>query len=237
MIRVAIIEDEKKHSERLNACLQRFGIERKKEFSVDFFEDGLDFVSDYHFNYEIVFFDIELPHMNGMECAFRLRRIDTNVVIVFVTNMVQYAVKGYEVGAMGFVVKPVEYFAFTILMDKVVDKIEKDTAQDIFIHSGDQGIRISSRDIYYVEVMDHYLIYHTTEGDFRVTGKLADTELRLGEVNFFRCSKCYLVNLRYVKEVNESEITVGKDKIYISRRRKKDFLIALNGFMRRGGAL
>ncbi len=236
MIRVAIIEDEKKHSERLNACLQHFGKERKKEFSVDFFEDGLNFVSDYHFNYDIVFLDIELPHMNGMECAFRLRRLDSNVVIVFVTNMVQYAVKGYEVGAMGFVVKPIEYFAFTILMDKVVEKIESDTTQDVFIGSGDQGVRISSRDIYYVEVIDHYLIYHTAEGDFRVTGKLADTELRLGDV-FFRCSKCYLVNLRHVKEINESEITVGKDKIYISRRRKKDFLIALNGFFGRGGAI
>lgn len=237
MIKVAIIEDEKKHSERLNSCLQHFGKERSKEFSVDIFEDGLNFVSDYHFNYDIVFFDIELPHMNGMECAFRLRRLDSNVVIVFVTGMVQYAVKGYEVGAMGFVVKPIEYFSFTLLMDKVIDKIEKDTAQDIFINNGDQGIRISSRDVYYIEVIDHYLVYHTAEGDFRVTGKMANVELQLGDANFFRCSKCYLVNFRHVKEINESEITVGKDKLFISRRRKKDFLIALNGFFGRGGAI
>ena len=134
MIRVAIVEDDRNHAESLHLFLKRFGKERNQEFSVDFFDNGMDFVSDYNGSYEIVLMDIEMPHMNGMDCAFRLRRVDRNVIIVFVTSMVQYAVKGYEVGAMGFVVKPIEYFSFTILMDKILEKIETESAKEFFIN-------------------------------------------------------------------------------------------------------
>ena len=237
MIRVAIVEDDRNHAESLHLFLKRFGKERNQEFSVDFFDNGMDFVSDYNGSYEIVLMDIEMPHMNGMDCAFRLRRVDRNVIIVFVTSMVQYAVKGYEVGAMGFVVKPIEYFSFTILMDKILEKIETESAKELFIRSGDHARRLSSRDIYYIEVMDHYLIYHTVNGDFRETGKLTDVELQLGDSDFFRCGKSYLVNLRYVREVGDNEVTVGNDKLLISRRRKKGFLLAVNSFFRRGGGV
>ncbi len=237
MIRVAIVEDDKKHAERLYLFLRQFGKERNQEFSADFFDNGMDFVSDYNGSYEIVLMDIEMPYMNGMDCAFRLRRVDKNVIIVFVTSMVQYAVKGYEVGAMGFVVKPIEYFSFAVLMDKILEKIEADSAKELFIGNGDHVKRLLSRDIYYIEVMDHYLIYHTVNGEFREIGKMSDVELQLGGSDFFRCSKSYLVNLRYVREVGDNEATVGNDKLLISRRRKKGFLLAVNSFFRRGGGI
>lgn len=235
MIRVAIVEDKKEHAESLNGFLDRFGKERGQEFSVDFFCNGMDFISDYNSCYDIVFMDIEMPHMNGMDCAFRLRRVDKNVALIFVTGMAQYAVKGYEVEAIGYIVKPLTYFPFAVLMDKVIKKIEEDTSKEIYLGTGDHIKRIFLRDLYYVEVLDHYLIYHTTEGEFREIGRMKDAEQILGEHHFFRCSNCYLVNMLYVWEINDTEITVGKDKIFISRRRKKAFMNAINDFLKRGG--
>lgn len=235
MIRVAIVEDTKEHADSLNSFLVRFGKERGQEFSVAFFDNGMDFISDYDSRYDIIFMDIEMPHMNGMDCAFRLRDIDKNVALIFVTSMVQYAVKGYEVDAVGYIVKPLVYFPFSVLMGKVIDKINSNSAKEVYIGSGDHVKRISSRELAYVEVMDHYLIYHTTEGEFREIGRMKDVEEALGECGFFRCSNCYLVNMFFVTEINDTEVTVGKDKILVSRRRKKAFMTAINDFLKRGG--
>ena len=235
MLRVAIVEDEPRQAENLRAMLARFASECKTEIVTELFSNGMDFISDYIPCYDVVFMDIEMPYLNGMDCAFKLREIDKSVQLVFVTNMVQYAVKGYEVGAVGYIVKPLEYFPFSVLMRKVAERVVADGSQEIYIGGGDYVRRIYARDIYYIEVMDHYLIYHTADGEFRQIGKMKDVEALLGEADFFRCSNCYLVNLRHVRGIEGSEVTVGKDKIQISRRRKKEFLFAVNGYFRGQG--
>ena len=236
MLRVAIVEDEPSHAENLRAMLARFSSESKIEIQSEVFSSGMDFVSDYVPRFDAVFMDIEMPHMNGMDCAFKLRALDGSVQLIFVTSMVQYAVRGYEVGAIGYIVKPIEYFPFAVLMRKVAQRAAESGSKEIYIGGGDHVRRLFARDIYYIEVMDHYLIYHTTEGEFRQIGKMKDIEAQLGDSDFYRCSNCYLVNLRHVRGVDESEVIVGKDRIQISRRRKKDFLLAVNNYFRGQGA-
>ena len=124
MINVAIIEDDIKAAERLQKHVRQYEVESGEEFSVFAFTDAIDFVSDYAPKYDAIFMDIELPHMNGFDAAVRLRRIDKDVPLVFVTNMMKYAVKGYEVDAVGYMLKPVDYFAFKTQMDKIRRIIE-----------------------------------------------------------------------------------------------------------------
>ena len=102
MLNIAIVEDEPAHAEVLRGFLQRYAAERGEEVAAEVFPSGLDFVSDYQPRYDAVFMDIEMPHMNGMDCAFKLRERDAEVPLVFVTGMAQYAVKGYEAGAIGY---------------------------------------------------------------------------------------------------------------------------------------
>lgn len=234
-LKIAIVEDERPHAEIIEGYLAQFGRERNVEISSELFTSGLDFVSDYKPEYDAILMDIEMPHMNGMDCAFRLRKTDGNVIIIFITSMVQYAVKGYEVAAMGYMLKPVKYTPFAILMDKVLQRVSTDKGMDIFIGGEDHARRISSRDLYYVEVLDHYLIYHTSEGQFKCLGRMKDAEEKLASQNFFRCSYGYLVNLRFVRGIEGSDVFVDKDVVQISRRRKKEFLIALNEYHNRGG--
>lgn len=236
-LKVAIVEDEVAQADILFDFLTRFCAERKLELHADRFLNGVDFVTEYSPRYDAVFLDIEMPHMNGMECAVKLREKDKDVSLIFVTNMVQYAVKGYEVGALGYIVKPVEYFSFSVLMGKVCDKVVMNDAKEIFIGSGDRVRRIYSRDLCYVEVLDHYLLWHIAgEAEpFRCLGRMKDVEKILEGQSFFRCSNCYLVNLRHVNGVDGNDIVVGKDTIQISRRRKKLFLLALNAYIKEGG--
>lgn len=234
MIRVAVVEDEQKHAQELQLFLRRYAAEKSVDLSMEFFSNGLDFVSDYNSRFDVVFMDIEMPHMNGMECAFKLRQLDQNVALIFVTGMTQYAVKGYEVDAVGYIVKPVSYFPFSVLMDKVVARLSNVVAKEIFIQKGDYLKRISSRKLWFVEVMDHYLIYHTQEGTFREIGRMKDMETQLCDYDFFRCSNSYLINLRFVREIDEDEVTVGDEKVPISRRRKKELLLAMGKFLKRG---
>lgn len=235
MLRVAIVEDEPQQTENLRAMLARFAAECKTEIVAEAFPNGMDFISDYIPRYDVVFMDIEMPFMNGMDCAFKLREIDKNVQLIFVTNMVQYAVKGYEVGAVGYIVKPIEYFPFSVLMRKVAERADAAGSQEIYIGGGDYVRRLNARDIEYVEVMDHYLIYHTAEGEFRQIGKMKEVEALLGKADFFRCSNCYLVNLRHVRGIEGGEVIVGKDRLQISRRRKKEFLLAVNSYFKGKG--
>ncbi|MBO5458190.1 MAG: response regulator transcription factor [Clostridia bacterium] len=233
MIKIAVVEDEEECSKRMDEFLSRYGQEKGIEFSVRFFRDGVDFISDYDPQTDAVFMDIKMPHMNGMDCALKLRKLDVDVPLVFVTSTVQYAVKGYEVDAMGYMVKPISYFPFSLIMDKLVAKITQNPQDEIYIQGRDYTKRISARNLYYVEVIDHYLIYHTTEGEYREIGKLKDVEAKLLEFDFFRCSNSYLVNLRFVQEIDEEQVVIGKERIFISRRRKKDFLVALNEFLKK----
>lgn len=235
MIRAAVVEDETEHAEKLNEYIMRYGQEKHIEFSVEFFQNGMDFLSDYNHRVDLVFMDIEMPHMNGMECAEKLRKLDENVPLVFVTSSMQYAIKGYLVEALGYMVKPVAYFPFSVLMDKATSRIMQLNTKEILIKNRDFTKRIYSRDLYYVEIMDHYLIYHTTEGEFREVGKLKDVEERLTDFDFFRCSNSHLVNLRFVQGIEDDEVLVASEKIFISRRRKKEFLVALNSYLKRGG--
>lgn len=235
-IRAAIVEDDRNHAGVLQDYLLRYGQERGMEILAELFSSGLDFVSDYVPRFDVVFMDIDMPHMNGMDCAFKLREMDWDVPIVFVTSMVQYAVKGYEVEALGYMVKPVEYYSFSVLMDKVCMRQSERGEKRLCVGSGDRMRRIPLRNLYYVEVLDHYLIYHVAGGEeLRLIGKMKEVEDALAGKNFFRCSNCYLVNLSHVLGIDGNEITVGKDKIQISRRRKKEFLIALHSYLNGGG--
>ena len=156
MIRVAIVEDEETHADNIKKYLNKYSGERNVEFSVDWFSDAINFISDYNAKYDIVFMDIEMPHMNGMDCAEKLRQLDNNVILIFVTNMVQYAVKGYEVDAMGYIVKPIAYVPFCVLMDKVVRRVAQTPDKEIHIKKDGYVKVIPVRNLMYVEVSDHY---------------------------------------------------------------------------------
>lgn len=145
--------------------------------------------------------------------------------------MAKYAIRGYEVQALDYVLKPVKYEAFTVKMDKVKRLAEKKKDKSISIKTGTATHRLLLSHIQYVEVVQHLLIFHTEDGDFSTRGVLKDVEAVLEENGFYKCNKCYLVNLRHVRSVHDGMVLVGNDQLQVSRARKKAFAEAVADYI------
>ena len=102
MIRIAIVEDDRHDREALKKCLNRYEKENQVKFSVTEFQDGEDIVTDYTASYDLIILDIEMAFLNGMKAAEKIRELDTNVIIIFITNMPQYAIQGYKCAGLYF---------------------------------------------------------------------------------------------------------------------------------------
>ena len=193
----------------------------------------MTFLSEYDADCDIVFMDIQLPDLNGMDAAIKLRKIDDKVTIVFITNLMQYAVDGYQVRALDFIVKPVAYYNFAIKMKRILKERRLNLSyEEELLLSGEHVIkRLAVSAIKYIEVIGHYLTFHTFEGVISTCGFLADMEKNLKDKHFSRCNNCYLVNLKYVTEVSATSCTVDGEELQISRRRRKNFMDDLTMFM------
>ena len=154
--------------------------------------------------------------MSGMEVARRVRREDQHVAIVFITNMANHALQGYEVEAMDFIVKPYTYEVFQFRMDRVVHRVErKKSNRAVLLTSNDQVYRVLLSELLYVEVAQHTLIYHTEQGEIAVRGSMREAEKALMPYGFCKCSQSYLIHLRFVTRVKDDEVFLNKERIHI----------------------
>lgn len=151
MIHIAIVEDEMNYVRTLEDYIQRYRQEKQEEIRVSIFADGEDIMENYDGQFDIILMDIQMRFMDGMTAAEKIRDLDREVVILFITNMIQYAVKGYEVDAMDYVLKPVEYFAFSQKLDKAIGRISRNTQKYIAIPTTDGMKKVAVSDIYYIE--------------------------------------------------------------------------------------
>ncbi len=224
MVRVAIVEDEAPAAQELEALVKSYFHEKGRDCAVSRYESALLFFDAYRADFDLVFMDIEMPDIDGMRAAEKLREKDALVLLVFVTNMRQYAVRGYSVNALDFIIKPPVRATFFPLMDKVQRILDARTGTDISVKTAAGMYRVAARDIRYIEVRRHRLFFHTEQGDFEAWGNLRDIERMLPQALFSRCNLCYLVGLAHVRGVEGEEVLVGEDRLKISRPRRKEFL-------------
>ncbi len=231
MIRIAIVEDDKNYQQELLAHLKTYEKENNEKFQISIFSDGDEIVEDYNAEFDLILMDIEMRFMDGMSAAEEIRKVDSEVVIIFITNMPQYAMKGYEVEALDYVLKPLTYFALARRIEKAIARIQKRTHKylSIPIKGGIQKISVAK--LSYVEIRDHDLIFHTLKETYYSKGTLGAIEEMLEGQNFFRCNKCYLVNLEYIEGLKNNEVIIGDEVIQVSRAKKKKLLDVLNQYM------
>lgn len=235
MIRCAIVEDEDNAAGLLIKYIEHYSQKRNFTFSVTRFKNAVTFLTEYKSNYEIIFMDIDLPMLSGMDACFELRKKDPEVVLIFVTNMAQFAIQGYEVNALSFIVKPVTYYNFEQKLDRAIKKVNCLVDDVIPINRNKSVLRIKAGNLKYVEVIKHELIYHGDTGTYRSYGSLKDVEAILDKFHFVKCNSCYLVNLKYVTEIKNHTVVVGGEELRISRPKRKEFVRAMNIFLAEGG--
>lgn len=231
MYRIAIVEDTPEDSVRLEQHLARYREEHDVIFQTQMFSDGMSFLEEYKANFDVILMDIEMPHMNGLEAARRLREVDENVCLIFTTNMAKYAIEGYEVRALDFIVKPVEYRNFSIKLQRALEIRKRLQTKELRLNTLNGMQRIQLEDLYYIEVIDHTLLYHTAHGTFEERGSIKQKEELLAQHGFARCNNSFLLNLRYVASISNGRVTVKDRSISIGRTKKKEFLQKLTDFM------
>ena len=205
MIRIAIADDDAAFLAKIEKYIQKYQKENGEDIQLTAFSDAKELIEGYSPVYDIVILDIEMPGMNGMEAAEKIRQADEDVVLMFITNMIQYAIRGYSVGALDFVMKPVNYYTFSLKLTRAIGRIQK-IEKEILLKQQDSVKKVPVEEIYYVEIQNRMLYYHTSEG----------------------------VNLKYVTEVRDSTVIVAGKELEISQRKKNTFLNALMDYVGEG---
>lgn len=227
MIHVAIVENEKADRELLMQYTRRFFEEVQHPLVLHVFSDGQALLDNYPEGVQVIFMDIEMEHMDGMAAARALRKFDSNAILVFITNLFQYALDGYAVNAMDFIVKPVYYTSFRDCMDKVMLRVERQGSSLLQV-SYDKSLRyVDIGMIYYIETDGKKTRLHTRAGDMTCGDSLKALEAKLVPFGFYRCHQAFLVNLLYVDSMTARDVIVQGNALPLSRYKKTEFLNAL----------
>ena len=236
-MKIAIIEDEKQFSTLLTNHIDRYVEEEGCNVETTIFDNPIVFLDKCNANdfYEVIFLDINMPQMNGMEVAKKIRKLHIHTIIVFVTNMPQYAIHGYSVNAFDFIVKPIMYGNFSIKLSSALHCLKQKKDVSLCVSNKDGKVYINSSNIKYIEVVQHMLIYHLADGrKVAASGSLSMVEKELSGTSFALCNRCYLVNLKYVTSIKGFDLYLGNEKIFISRSKKTSFIKEVNDFLAEG---
>ncbi|MBO7364260.1 MAG: response regulator transcription factor [Lachnospiraceae bacterium] len=231
MIQVAIVEDEASERSRIRECLRYMEETENIVFGITEFSSGSAFIARYAMQYDIVFMDIQMPGMDGMKTAHALREADPAVLLIFVTNMAQFAIQGYEVDAMDYILKPINKYSFSMKVRRAIARTTKRFDEFIYVKKDNEKVKIQISDIRYLEVNGHYVTYHTVSGNIDEYSTLKEAADKVNRDYFVKCSQSYLLNLKYVSSVKKETVYIGETAFYISRSQKKPFMDAFTKFI------
>lgn len=233
--KIAVVEDNK--VERQTLLDQLAALQKQDGLSLEIlpFSSGSEFLAQYKADYALVFLDIDMPGLNGIETAHAIRRADSTVILIFVTNMAQYALTGYEVEAFDYILKPINPYNFAIKVRRALKRANKDQDNTISVREKGAVYRVQIADIRYLEVTGHYVVYHTAAGNLTEYSTLKDACQKINSPLFAQCNQSYLVNLKYVDSVSRTSVHVAGQELFISRKMRSSFLAAAAGYF--GGCL
>ena len=231
MIRIAIVDDNLEDQKHIESCLAFLAEKDHLEFSVEKYSSGDSFLFHYERNFDVVLMDIDMPGRNGLETARALRLMDENVMLIFLTALAQYAIQGYEVHAMSYIMKPVNKYDLAMKLSRTIHRIGDGRNKRIPIYVEKTMHMVSASAIRYAEVHGHYVTWHTTNGPLTEYGSLKSAEAKLTHFPFARCCRYYLANLRYVTSVTEDEVQLGDTHLLLSQSQRKEFLSALSKYI------
>lgn len=222
---VALVEDEEEQAIHLKDLFSKLENEKKYIFHVFEYGSSIEFLETYKSKYDIIFLDIKMPGMNGMDLAKEIRKIDNLVPIIFVTSLAQYAIEGYQVHAVDYVLKPVNYPEFKLKMTRILPTIKEKNKNSLILEN-EQGVsRINFSSISYVETDGHQVIFHIVEDNgnnviYRKYQSMKKTIEQLKDDMFLQINSCYLVNLYHIKSLSKNSVFLKDDtELLISRPR------------------
>lgn len=232
MYRVLMLEDEPEEAQRLQRLIERYGEENHERFDVTWYTSAVEMAANKR-HFDLMLFDIDLPGFTGIEAAELIRVYDEVTPIIFVTNLAKYAVKGYEVGALGFIVKPATYGGFKMSLDRAMRQIRQSSGRSIVVTDDDGSRVIPLSEMVWAEVRGHHTTYHLESGEsFNSYGSLTQLEKDLEGAPVIRISKSFLINMDKVQRIRTSTLLmVTGDELTMSRSLKRDIVKQLADYL------
>jgi len=234
LVRIAVCDDKSFFREKLSTIANEF-FGNSEAVKIERFSTGKDLVkahSESRFN--IIFLDIEMPELSGMDAGKAIRCIDKTVLIIFVTSHADYVWQSLKIEAFDFIRKPYEDAEVYDVLRRAVNK-SRDQLIEIEIKYKDTVNVLNIGDIVFIEIQKRHLKFITTSNEFTCIGKLDYYDHLLSPYGFSRCHKSYLVNMGFIESVSDKDVIemyLGKH-VQIATRAKKDFLRAYNDFRAR----
>ncbi len=231
-MRIAVCDDEEKFREQVRDKIDK--VSGSLDVVVDTYSDGYKLLEAFDRNpYDVLFLDIEMPAMDGITLAKKLRERNDKIYIVFLTGHIEYALEGYEVRALRYLTKPVQEDKLREVLRYVMDKSTK--KKQLMIKEDGEEILINVADILYFEAQNQYIMIYTTTDKYLVRYNIGDFEEQLKGDGFFRTHRGYLVSLAKVKRLVKSDVLIdtpdGEITVPISRSNLKAVKEALYAFV------
>ena len=229
-MRVAICDDENMQLSETKASLE--SAYKSLDLVVDTYHSGaalLDAVAVIH--YDLIILDIEMPGLNGIDTAKKLRKLEEGTAIVFLTSHVEYALEGYEVNALRYLTKPANTKKLSEIITYLLEQKKKD--KRILLRNNEEVEMVCVAEIYYMEAQDQMIRIVTDKGEYRNRYNLGDYEAQLGAQGFFRIHRGYLINLGHVLRLTGREIVMEDGTLLpVSRTKEAALKNALLHYVR-----
>lgn len=234
MIYFAIVENETEQTKQTTEMIERYLKEKNVSGQIAAFDNGFDFLESKE-PFDIVFMDIDMPGINGMETAMKMRKEKKEYKLIFVTNLPQYAIDGYKVEALDFILKPMTYADFSLAMKRAITSMGSREENSFALPIHGKFIKFKSNEVLYFEMVRHDVHLHLENGEEHVFRySLSKIEEALNPEVFFKCNSGCIINLDKVKSLDGDTIVMeNHDHVSISRSHRKDALSRLTDFYTR----
>ena len=228
-VRIAICDDEEIYRIELKTLLDKLLI--NDDYDIDTFADGRILIESFSSSpYDLVFLDIEMPSIDGITLAKKIRTASENVFIVFLTGHIEYALEGYEVNALRYLTKPVDINKLREVLKYVQEK--RGNSRQLIIKEDGAEILIDTEDVVYMESMDQNVKIVTSKGEHVIRHNIGDFEEKLKNDGFFRIHRGYLISLSKVKKLVKNDVIMEGDiSLPVSRSNQKALKEALYTFV------
>jgi DNA-binding LytR/AlgR family response regulator len=205
-MRICLVDDESTQLDYLKLIIEKWANKNNTDMKLDFYHSAEEmlFESNQSYPFDMIVLDIQMGKMNGIELAKKIREIDKNIVIAFISGIADYVYEGYEVQAIRYILKPVKENEVEKLLDYVLKHKTKENKYLILSVSG-ENIKVNYDDILYFESMGHYIIVHLEKEEFEYKYNISDLCHDLVESEFIRTHRSYVMNIKYLEKITKKE--------------------------------
>lgn len=207
-MRIAVCDDEQDQLDITTGQVKAWSRLRNEPVELFTYHSAAEFLFYWpdEIGFDLVFLDIRMKNMSGIELAQLIRKNDSDLLIVFITGLKDYVFQGYAVQALHYLLKPVRQADCFACLDRAQKIIGRRRDESFVIPLESQSIRLLYNEIYSFEIFSHYVEVHSVKGVFSFKKRMKELEQELPSGRFFRCHRSFIVNMHYVNNLKKNEV-------------------------------